>query len=104
MVKVRDIAGRPYTPRQAAYDLKKLHGKNFVHRIGRSRHYQPIASGLRNLAALLVLREKVIRPVLAGAGRRKGGRPPASRTIIDQHYLCLQLQRRKLLDALKIAA
>ena len=101
---VRDSTAGPYTPRQAAYDLKKLRGKNFVHRIGASPRYEALPDGLRTLAALLVLREKVIKPVLAGAGRPRPGRPPKSRTAIDQHYLCLQTQMRKLLDTLGIAA
>ena len=31
-----------YGPRQAAYDLKKLRGKQIVHRIGSTRRYEPL--------------------------------------------------------------
>src|SRR5262245_29556938 len=46
----------PYGPRHAAYNLKKLRGKHIVCRIGHSRRYQPLASGLRAITALVVLR------------------------------------------------
>ncbi|HEX8838800.1 MAG TPA: hypothetical protein VF748_17790, partial [Candidatus Acidoferrum sp.] len=46
--------------RHAAYDLKKLRGKHIVCRIGQTRRYKPLASGLRALTALLVLRNKAI--------------------------------------------
>jgi hypothetical protein len=36
-----------YGPRHADYDLKKLRGKHIVCRIGQTRHYEPLASGLR---------------------------------------------------------
>jgi hypothetical protein len=36
-----------YGPRQAAYDLKKLRGKRIVRRIGHTRRYEPLPTGLR---------------------------------------------------------
>src|SRR6266446_661689 len=36
-----------YGPRHAAYDLKKLRGKQIVRRIGHTRHYEPLPTGLR---------------------------------------------------------
>jgi len=67
--KVRDILGlseEEYSPRQAAYDLKKLRGKQLVERIENSRRYQPTQQGLKAMNAFLVLREKVLLPLLAG--------------------------------------
>jgi hypothetical protein len=40
-----------YGPRQAAYDLKKLRGKQIVRRIGHTRRYEPLPSGLRAMTA-----------------------------------------------------
>src|SRR3984893_12538582 len=51
-----------YGPRRAAYDLKKLRGKTIVRRIGQTRRYEP--KGLRAMAALVVLRNKAIKPLL----------------------------------------
>jgi hypothetical protein len=68
--KVRKKNGRAeanYGPRRAAYDLKKLRSKGMVRKIGTLRRYEPEPDGLRAMAALVVLREKVIRPLLAAA-------------------------------------
>jgi hypothetical protein len=56
-----------YGPRHAAYDLKKLRGKHIVCRIGRTRRYEPLTRGLRAMTALVVLRNKAIKPLLAAA-------------------------------------
>jgi hypothetical protein len=40
-----------YGPRQAAYDLKKLRGQQIVQRIGSTRHYDVVPSGLRAITA-----------------------------------------------------
>ena len=68
-----------YGPRQAAYDLKKLRGKPIVRRIGSTRRYEPLPSGLRAITALLVLRNKAIKPLLAAAQEiapNNGGQTP----------------------------
>src|SRR5258708_12476086 len=54
-----------YGPRHAAYDLKKLRGKQILRRIGHTRRYEPLPTGLRAMTALLVLRNKAIKPLLA---------------------------------------
>ena len=51
-----------YRSCHAAYDLKKLRGKQIVRRIGQTRRYQAAPTGLRAIAALLVLRNKAIKP------------------------------------------
>ena len=56
-----------YGARRAAYDIKKLRGKDMVRKIGASRRYEPLHEGLRAMTALVVLREKVIRPLLAAS-------------------------------------
>lgn len=53
-----------YQPRHAAYDRKKLRGKNLVEKLGKSRRYQAPGDGLRTLVALGLLRNKVLKPVL----------------------------------------
>lgn len=103
--KVRELLQLPdalYLPRHAAYDLKKLRGKQWVHKIGKSRRYQPDSHGLRTIAALLTLRDKVIQPVLAGAGRPKVGRPPQSRSAIDSQYVKVQTDMLDLFQLLGI--
>jgi hypothetical protein len=41
--------------------------KNIVQRIGQTRRHESTASGLRTMVALVVLRNKAIKPLLAAA-------------------------------------
>jgi len=101
--KVQENLACPYPPRQAAYDLKKLRGKNLVHKIENSRRYEPVPEGLREMTALFVLREKVIKPVLAGAGKPKRGPKPKYQSQIDLHYASIQTEMRNLFQTIGIA-
>jgi hypothetical protein len=61
--QVRERSGQPeseYGPRQAAYDIQKLRGKELVQKRGHSRRYEPLPEGLRAMVALVVLGDKVI--------------------------------------------
>lgn len=105
--KFGDLSGskhNPYTPRQAAYDLKKLRGKQLIEKIGSSHRYRPSTAGLRAMAGLVVLRDKIIKPLLASCCQRKRGPKPRNATPIDTHYDQLQLAMRKLFDELGFAA
>ena len=66
--KVHSLTGQgedQYTVRQAAYDLRKLRGKQLVVKPHRTRRYQVPGPAARTLAALLTLRDRVVAPVLA---------------------------------------
>jgi len=92
--RVRGLTGTSeaeYDARRASYDVKKLRGKNVVRPITKSRRYETIPQGLQEMAALLVLREKVIKPVLAGAGQIRRGRKPKEPDPIDVHYQMLHV-------------
>lgn len=105
-VKVRALSGlpdKPYQPRQAAYDLKKLRGKEFVRKIGNSRRYETTPKGIRAMAALAVLRDKVIKPLLA-ASCDPTLSPEANAIPLDQHYENVRCGMRGLFGALGIAA
>src|SRR5467141_3981557 len=105
--KVRAMSGEPaseYGARRAAYDIKKLRGKDMVRKIGASRRYEPLHQGLRALTALVVLREKVIRPLL-GASTRPAPHCKLSNPMpIDQHYENLRAGMRGLFIELGVAA
>jgi hypothetical protein len=75
-----------YGARRAAYDLKKLRGKQIVCRIAKTQRYEPIPHGLRTMAALVVLRDKVIKPLLAAARQDKPGRAAQNPAAFDTHY------------------
>jgi hypothetical protein len=109
----RDLAGRVqrqggcltgYQARQAAYDLRKLRGKSLVERLGRTRRYRVERPGIRTLAGLLVLREKVLKPVLSGVWHPRRGPPPKSLHPLDMQYHRLQREMLATLQMLALAA
>ena len=75
-----------YDPRRAAYDLRKLRGKELVSKVPDSRRYFIPQQAVRTIAALVILREKILRPILAGLGKPKMGRKPKNWSSIDEHY------------------
>jgi hypothetical protein len=92
-----------YTIRQAAYDLRKLRGKNLIDKPGRTRRYQVPPSAARTIAALLALRDHVIEPILAGVRSPRPGRKPAHWTRIDADYQTLRIGMQALFDDLGIS-
>jgi hypothetical protein len=95
--KVREILGvKTYSSRQAAYDLRKLRAKLWVHRIAGSRKYQPTDQGLRTMTALLVLPNKVIKPLLAGSQLSHQLSKPHRNSPIDALYQSLQADMANL--------
>jgi hypothetical protein len=105
--RLREQHGRVmthYHTRNAAYDLRKLRAKSLVERIDKTRRYRVRRPGIRTIAALVILREKVIKPVLAGLYRPKRGRPPKNIHPLDIHYQNLKSEMLATLQTLKIAA
>jgi hypothetical protein len=92
-----------YTIRQAAYDLRKLRGKNLLIKPGRPRRYQVPPDAARTITALLALRDQVIAPILAGVRSPRPGRRPAHWTRIDQDYEALRTGMQVLFGDLGIS-
>jgi hypothetical protein len=104
--KVQEFLGldpQSYKPRHASYDLKKLRGKQWVLPIGKSRSYQVLPLGLRTMTALLVLREKVFRPLLAGARSTASPSLPDRSTSLDELYRILRSDLQNLFGLLSIS-
>lgn len=93
-----------FSPRQAAYDLKKLRGKQMVERIGKTRHYQATPAGLKAIAALVVLREKIIRPMLVSAQEIRPSRGSQNPTALDRHYETVRAGMAGIFRELGVAA
>jgi hypothetical protein len=103
--KVQAMTGHAgYTTRQAAYDLRKLRGKNLAVKPGRSRRYHTPLKAARTIAALLALRDQVIAPILAGVRSPRRGRKPAHWTRIDRDYENLRTGMQTLFHDLGINA
>ena len=93
-----------YTTRQGAYDLRKLRGKNFAVKPGRTRRYHIPPEQARTIAALLALRDQIIAPILAGVRSPRRGRKPAHWTAIDRDYQTLRIGMQGLFNDLGITA
>ncbi len=105
--KVRTFNGpstQPYQPRQAAYDLKKLRGKKLVSRTGNSRRYEVTPHGLKTMATLALLRDKVLKPLLAASCHPMLSSERDKSVPLDQHYENVRCGMRGIFDALGIAA
>ena len=80
-----------YGTRQAAYDLKKLRGKNLLTRVAKSQRYCIPSEAIRTIAALVTFSEKKsLRPILAGVAKTTSHRKPNNRSLIDVHYETIQ--------------
>jgi hypothetical protein len=101
--KVQAMSGPTgYTIRQAAYDLRKLRGKDLLVKPGRSRRYQLPPQGARTIAGLLALRDQVLGPIVAGVRSPRLGRKPAHWTAVDRDYETLRIGMQTLFADLGI--
>jgi hypothetical protein len=93
-----------YSTRRAAYDLKKLRGKQIVSRINRTRRYEPLPTGLKAMAAWVVLRDKAIKPLLAAAQGASPTRGAQNPTPLDTHYNTIRLAMQGVFRELGLVA
>ena len=91
-----------YTIRQAAYDLRKLRGKQLVDKPGRTRRYHVPPLAARTIAALLTLRDQVIAPILAGIRSPRMGRKPKAWNSIDRDYEQIRVNMQTLFHDLAL--
>jgi hypothetical protein len=93
-----------YTIRQAAYDLRKLRGKELITKPGRTRRYHLTPRNAGTIASLLTLREQVIGPILAGVRSPRMGRKPITWTAVDRDYEKIRIDMQTLFRDLGIRA
>ena len=92
-----------YGPRRAAYDLKKLRGKQIIRRVGHTRRYEPLPTGLRAMTALVVLRNKAIKPLLAATQPLRPTRGAHNPKPIDAHYQAIRVAMQGVFHQLGLA-
>ena len=105
--RIRDLGKltpAQYGPTRAAYDLKKFRGQQIVQRIGQTRRYQSNPPGLKAITALIVLRDKAIKPLLAAAQDLRPSRGAQNPRPLDAHYDAVRSAMRGVFDELAIAA
>src|ERR1017187_4302750 len=90
--------------RRAAYDLKKLRGKQIVRRIGQTRRYESMPKGLKAMTALVVLRDKAIKPLLAATQELRPSRGALNPRPLDTHYDTIRLAMQGVFQELGLAA
>jgi hypothetical protein len=73
-----------------------------VHRVKGSRRYKADPSGVQAMCAYLILRDKVIKPLLAGVVRPFGP-PPKNQTPVDQHYVRLREELNRTFETIGLA-
>ncbi len=103
--KVHAITGTSsaaYSIRQAAYDLRKLRGKQLVDKPARTRRYRVPPRAARTIAALLALRDQVIAPILAAVRSPRLGRKPAHWTRVDRDYERIRIDMQTFFTDLAI--
>jgi hypothetical protein len=93
-----------YGPRRAAYDLKKLRGKQIVQRIGHTQRYETVPAGLKALTALVVLRNKAIRPLLAAAQELRPAHGAQNPKALDTHSDTIRIAMQAVFHELGLAA
>lgn len=98
------LGDEQYVTSRAAYDLRKLRGKGLVSKLPRSRRYSAGPQALRALAAIVIMRDQVIRPLLAGALQMQITRKPRQLTSLDKRYRALRRSMNELFREVGIAA
>jgi hypothetical protein len=91
-----------YNIRQAAYDLRKLRGKQLLDKPARSHRYHVPQLAARTIAALLTLRDQVIAPILAGVRSPSVARKPEAWNRIDRDYEQIRVDMQTLFDDLAL--
>jgi hypothetical protein len=101
--KVNSInPGADYTVRQGAYDLRKLRAHEVITKPGHGRHYCVAPHAARTIFSLLVLRDQVIGPIVAGVRSPRLGRKPAHWTAVDRDYESLRIDMQTLFANLAV--
>jgi hypothetical protein len=91
-------------PVAVAYDLEKLRGKKIVHRIGPTSRYQSTSSGLKVVVALVVLRHKAIKPLLAAAQGLHPSRGAQNFRPSTRNYETIRTAMQSVFQELGLAA
>lgn len=79
-------------------------GRNLCSLAGKSRRYQPGPNGLRMISALMVLRERILEPLIRGVVNTAPSAPTTNATSLDQHYRILREQMHEICRELGLAA
>lgn len=104
--KVRESLGNAeYSRSRASYDLRKLRCKALVRKVPRSHRYQIDSAGaVRSIAALLLLRQRIICPLISAASKRTLPVQPRRISPLDRRYRGVDREIRSLFTTVGLAA
>lgn len=105
--KVREIGGTAfdsYTKRQAAYDLRKFRGKGVIEKTTPGKTYTLKCEGLRTITAFIVIRDKVLIPLLSCRGDLRKIRHQRNRSNVQIHMDNIQHEMKNIFNHYRIAA
>jgi DNA-binding PadR family transcriptional regulator len=95
-VRIGQLSKGSYNARQAAYDLRKLKEKGIVFRKENSRKYRITAKGVAMIVAIIIIREKLFKPIVAGITKEKIVQAPRNLSKIDQFYISIRDEIRDI--------
>ena len=75
-----------------------------VRRVGKTRRYEPILAGLKAMAAVVILRDRAIKPLLAAAQEIRPARGAQNPTALDKHYEDIRVAMQGVFRELGLAA
>ena len=81
-----------------------MRGKGLVERVPGRQRYECRPEQLRVLRGYVLLREQVIKPVLAGLAHQELPPPPPKLSALDRHYLTLRAELQRTCHTLGLAA
>jgi hypothetical protein len=97
---VEALLGRPYTPAQMTYDLRRLRLKGLIHRIPKTHRYTATSYGLKVAFFYAKLYLRILRPNWAALIPDADSLPHSLRTVLDQ----LDAEIHKLHEEAALAA
>lgn len=92
-----------YHRRHAFYDLSKLRSKGLVEKIEGTHCYEVEPNGLREVQAYVTIREKVIKPILAGVVKKVRCGRPRKMHEMDQRYEAARKATLAVMEGLGMA-
>jgi len=95
---------KSYSPRNAAYDLRKLRGKGLIERIGKTTKYRTTKKGMGTIIALLALTQKTIPAVLSSINKEELSESPEKLSNIDKSIIAVRNEIKAIYQQYGLAA
>lgn len=89
---------KAYTTAKAAYDIRKLRGKELVEKIGKSRRYRTTKKGVETIVTVLALTQKIIPTVLSSINKDVVTERLDETQNIDSMYMNIRNEIKKICE------